>query len=189
MAPLFEIPLTTIHGQPASLQDYKGKVLLVVNVASKCGFTPQYTALETLFQRYRDQGLVVLGFPANDFAGQEPGTDSEIAQFCSREYPVSFPLFSKVAVTGPAKHPLYASLIESQPQRISHTDDLRSHLAEYAAEHGFPAPNQLPELLWNFEKFLVDRQGHVVARFNSDITPDDPELVAAVEQALAQGAA
>lgn len=184
MANPLDIPLQTIQGQPAHLSDYRGKVLLVVNVASKCGFTPQYTALEQLYQQNKDRGLAVLGFPANDFAGQEPGTDAEIAQFCSTEYPVSFPLFSKIEVTGAHKHPLFAELIAEQPTRTANNDELRTHLAEYAAENGFPPPNALPEVLWNFEKFVVDREGNVIGRFNSDITPDDPKLRATLEQAL-----
>lgn len=185
MANIFDIPLETLGGKPTKLDGYRGKVLLVVNVASKCGFTPQYTGLETLFKHYAERGLVVLGFPANDFAGQEPGSNEEIASFCSTEYPVSFPLFSKISVVGPAKHPLYASLIAEQPQRLSNNNELHQHLSEYAAEHGFPPPNELPEVLWNFEKFLVNREGKVVARFNSDIKPDDPKLIEAVETALA----
>jgi glutathione peroxidase len=185
MSALFDTPLSTIGDQPTSLAQYAGNVLLVVNVASKCGLTPQYTALEALYQRFKERGFVILGFPANDFAGQEPGTNQEIARFCSTEYPVTFPLFSKIPVTGPGKHPLYAQLIQAQPRRIANGDDLRQHLAEYASEHNLPGPNELPELLWNFEKFLIDRQGNVIARFAPDLTPDDPKLVAAVESALA----
>ncbi len=181
---LYEVPLQTIAGQPTTLSDYQGNVLLLVNVASKCGFTPQYTGLESLYQRFKDRGLVVLGFPANDFAGQEPGTNAEIAQFCSVEYPVTFPLFAKTTVTGPDKNPLYAQLITAQPQRITNNDELHTHLSEYAAEHNFPAPNALPELLWNFEKFLVNREGQTIARFNPDITPDDPKLIETIEAAL-----
>ena len=120
MPTLYDIPLTDISGSPASLADYAGHPLLIVNVASKCGLTPQYTALEALYQNYKDRGLVVLGFPANDFAGQEPGTDAEIAAFCSTEYPVTFPLFSKIPVTGPHKNPLYAELIAAQPEHVVH---------------------------------------------------------------------
>jgi len=185
MNSLFDAPVAALGGKPASLSDHKGKVLLFVNVASKCGFTPQYTGLETLYKRFKDRGFEVLGFPANDFANQEPGTDQEIATFCSTEYPVSFPLFSKITVTGPEKHPLYARLTAEEPQRFANNDDLHTHLSEYAAEHGFPPPNALPEVLWNFEKFLVDRNGNVVGRFNSDVAPDDPTLVAAIESALA----
>ena len=184
MNPLQSTPLTTLGGSPASLGDYAGSVLLIVNVASKCGLTPQYTALEQLYQRFKGRGLVVLGFPSNDFAGQEPGTDAEIAAFCSTEYPVTFPLFSKNAVTGSGKQPLYAELIQQMPTRLEDGSTLKAHLAEYAADNGFPAPNQLPELLWNFEKFLVGRDGNVIARFVSDITPDDPRLISAIENAL-----
>ena len=184
MPTLSETPLTTLDGKPTSLAAFAGKVLLIVNVASKCGFTPQYTGLESLYQRFKDRGFVVLGFPANDFAGQEPGTNEEIATFCSTEYPVTFPLFQKIVVTGENKHPLYAELIAAQPERISNGDDLRSHLAEYAAENNLPGPNELPELLWNFEKFLVARDGQVIARFASDLTPADPKLVEAIESAL-----
>lgn len=184
MPTLTSIPLTTISGSPATLADYSGHVLLIVNVASKCGLTPQYTALEALYQQYKDHGLVVLGFPANDFAGQEPGTDQEIATFCSTEYPVTFPLFSKIPVTGPNKHPLYAALISAQPEHLVH-GPWRENLAKYAAANNFAPPNPLPELLWNFEKFLVGRDGTVLARFAPDTPPNDPVLVSAIEQALA----
>lgn len=186
MPTLTDVSLTTLNGKPTHLASFEGKVLLVVNVASKCGFTPQYTALEALYQRFKDKGFAVLGFPANDFAGQEPGTNEEIANFCSTEYPVSFPMFAKTAVTGATKHPLYAELIAAQPERVSNGDDLHNHLAEYAAENNLPGPNAPPELLWNFEKFLIARDGQVVARFAPDLTPDDPELVHAVESELAK---
>ncbi|MES2393289.1 MAG: glutathione peroxidase [Acidobacteriota bacterium] len=183
MPSLYEIPLTTLDGRPSSLADYSGKPLLLVNVASKCGLTPQYTALEALYQRFKDRGLIVLGFPANDFAGQEPGTNEEIAKFCSIDYPVSFPLFAKIPVTGPDKHPLYAELIQQAPTHIVH-GPWREGLTKYAAANGYPPPNELPELLWNFEKFLIGRDGNVLARFAPDTPPDDPKLVAAIEQAL-----
>lgn len=185
MSSLYEIPLATLDGQPSTLASYRGKVLLLVNVASKCGFTPQYTALESLFQRYKDRGLVVLGFPANDFAAQEPGSNEEIAKFCSLDYPVTFPLFAKIAVTGSQKHPLYAELIAQRPQRLANGDALRDDLAGYLKSQGLPGPNDPPELLWNFEKFLVGRDGSVIERFPSDVAPDDPRLVSAIEQALA----
>ena len=174
-----------LDGKPTTLDTFTGKVLLIVNVASKCGLTPQYTALEALYQRFQAEGFAVLGFPANDFAGQEPGTNAEIAAFCSTEYPVTFPLFSKITVTGEDKHPLYAALIEAQPARVSNSEDLRDHLASYAAANGLPGPNELPELLWNFEKFLIGRDGSVVARFAPDLAPDDPKLVEAIQTALA----
>lgn len=186
MPSLSQIPLQTLDNQSASLADYDGKVLLIVNVASKCGLTPQYTALESLYQRYKDERFAVLGFPANDFAGQEPGTNEEIARFCSTEYPVTFPLFAKISVSGPEKHPLYKELIAEQPERVPNGDDLRDHLASYAAENGLQGPNELPELLWNFEKFLVSRKGEVVGRFAPDLAPDDPKLIAFIEAAIAE---
>ena len=185
MPTLTEIPLTTLSGSPATLTDYAGKVLLIVNVASKCGLTPQYTALEAVYQQYKDRGLVVLGFPANDFAGQEPGTNEEIATFCSTEYPVSFPLFAKIAVTGPGQHPLYHELTAAAPEHMVN-GDMRGRLAGYAEKNGFPPPNPLPEVLWNFEKFLVGRDGEVIARFAPDMTPDDSRVTSAIEKALGQ---
>ena len=184
MSNLTTIPLTTLAGAPATLADYSGHVLLLVNVASKCGLTPQYTALESLYQTYKDRGLVVLGFPANDFAGQEPGSNEDIAKFCSIDYPVTFPLFSKITVVGPDKHPLYAALIDAAPGHIVH-GPWRENLANYSAKNGYPPPNPLPELLWNFEKFLVGRDGTVLARFAPDTPPDDPKIIAALEKALA----
>ena len=184
MASLYEIPLSTLSDQPASLAPHKGQVLLIVNVASKCGFTPQYTGLESLYQRYKDRGLAILGFPANDFASQEPGTNQEIATFCSTEYPVSFPVYGKISVTGPAKHPLYRQLIAERSRREFSDDALREDLAGYLKSQNLPGPNAPPELLWNFEKFLVGRDGSVLARFASDVAPDDPRLIAAVERAL-----
>jgi glutathione peroxidase len=186
MAKLTEIPVDTIDGQPTSLAAYAGKVLLIVNVASKCGFTPQYKALEALYDRYKDAGLVVLGFPANDFGAQEPGTDAEIASFCSLTYNVTFPMFSKIVVTGEDKHPLYRELIAQAGTPVTDGDEFRNNIAGYAAAHGLPAPNPLPELLWNFEKFLVDRKGQVVARFGTEVTPEDPRVTSAIEAALSQ---
>ena len=185
MPDLYDIPLTTLSNQPASLTPYKGKVLLVVNVASRCGLTPQYTALESLYQRFKDRGFVVLGFPANDFAGQEPGTNAEIATFCSTEYPVSFPVFSKINVTGPQKHALYHQLIAQRPERQSNGNSLRDNLAGYLKSQNLPGPNDPPELLWNFEKFVLGRDGAVIERFAPDVTPDDPRLISAIESALA----
>jgi glutathione peroxidase len=184
MSSLQTIPLTTIAGAPATLADYSGKVLLIVNVASKCGLTPQYTALEALYQRYKDRGFSILGFPSNDFGSQEPGTNAEIATFCSIDYPVTFPLFAKTPVTGPDKHPLYAALIAAQPEHIVY-GTWREGIAKFAAANNLPGPNPLPELLWNFEKFLVGKDGAVLARFAPDTPPDDPKLVAAIESALA----
>jgi glutathione peroxidase len=178
-ASLFEIPLKAIDGQPASLEGYKGKVLLVVNVASKCGLTPQYEGLQKLYEEKHGAGLEVLGFPANDFRGQEPGTDAEIASFCSTTYNVSFPLFAKIAVTGEATHPLYAALIEAQPLAEG-GNAMRERLAGFGI-----TPNPAPGVLWNFEKFVIGRDGAVLGRFTPDTTPDDPKLRALLDKALA----
>ncbi|MFI9051903.1 glutathione peroxidase [Streptomyces sp. NPDC053427] len=158
---LYDIPLRTLTGEPASLADYRGRALLVVNVASKCGLTLQYSGLERLQERYADRGFSVLGFPSNQFAGQEPGTAEEIATFCSAQYGVSFPLFEKTDVNGAERHPLYAELTGTQD-------------AEGAAG----------DIQWNFEKFLIDHQGEVVGRFRPRTEPEADELVAAIEAAL-----
>jgi glutathione peroxidase len=179
MTRLATIPLKTIRGADASLGDYAGKVLLVVNVASKCGLTPQYEGLEALYGKYHDQGLVVLGFPANDFGAQEPGSNAEIESFCTTNFGVDFPMFEKLVVTGPDKHPLYRALTEAAPN-ATNDGAFRDRLKGYGM-----TPNPAPELLWNFEKFLIGRDGAVVARFSPDTAPDDPALVAAIERALA----
>jgi len=157
---IYGIPLKDIDGKDTSLKPYQGKVLLIVNVASKCGFTPQYTALEALYQKYKDQGLVVLGFPCNQFAHQEPGTDAEIKQFCTSKYNVTFPMFDKIEVNGPNRHPLYAQLA--------------------GKESPFPG-----NIGWNFTKFLVGRDGKILKRFNSPVKPDSAEVAQAIESALA----
>ena len=174
MRPLYDIPLQRIDGKKTTLADYAGKVMLIVNVASKCGKTPQYDGLESLYGTYRDKGLVVLGFPANDFDGQEPGTDEEIQEFCRSIYGVDFPMFSKIAVRGSEQDPLYRALINARPTRT---------LGDK------PEPNavkKLPEkdVRWNFEKFLVSRRGDVVARFDPDVVPLDKIVVSAVEREL-----
>jgi len=156
---LASIPLKDINGKPASLKDYQGKVVLVVNVASKCGLTPQYSALEEVYQKYKGKGLVVLGFPCNDFNGQEPGTNEEIKQFCSTNYKVSFPLFDKLHVKGPEQHPLYAALTGPGSR--------------------FPG-----DVKWNFGKFLIGRDGKPIMRFEPKVKPDAPEVTAAIEAAL-----
>jgi glutathione peroxidase len=157
---LYDIPLTDIDGNSTSLKPYQGKVLLIVNVASKCGFTPQYTALEALYQKYKDQGLVVLGFPCNQFKQQEPGTDAEIKQFCSSKYDVTFPMFDKLEVNGANRHPLYVLL----------------------AGKDSPFPGDIG---WNFTKFLIGRDGKILNRFASPVKPDSAELTQAIEAALA----
>jgi glutathione peroxidase len=184
MTALQAIPIKTIEGRDSSLQDYAGKVVLVVNVASKCGLTPQYEALEKLYEKYKDRGFVIAGFPSNDFAGQEPGSNEEIAQFCSSKYGVAFPLFEKVTVVGPAKHPLYAALTTAQPTATGDKEGMRANLKKYGM-----TPNPDPEVLWNFEKFLVDKAGNVVARFAPTVLPDDPAIVYAIEGALRAGEA
>ena len=186
MADLYNIPVQRITGEPATLGEYRGKALLLVNVASKCGLTPQYSALEELYSRFKDAGLVVCGFPANDFGAQEPGSDDEIQAFCATNYSVDFPMFSKIAVTGPDTHPLYEALIEAKPQATGDSrEGFRQNLNGFlAAKHNGASTNPEPGILWNFEKFLVDRGGKVVARFSPEITPDDPAVVSAVESAL-----
>ena len=178
---LQSIPLTTIKGAQATLGDHAGKVLLAVNVASKCGLTPQYAGLEALHRRFSDQGFAVLGFPANDFGAQEPGSDAEIVDFCTTNFGVDFPMFSKMQVTGADKHPLYAALIEAQPSASGDAAGFREKLKGFGM-----TPNPEPEVLWNFEKFLIGRNGDVVARFAPTTAPDDPALVAAIETELAK---
>ena len=159
---IYDFTLPSIEGKPMPLADFKGKVVLVVNVASRCGYTPQYSALESLYEKYKDQGFVIIGFPANNFGAQEPGTNEEIKTFCSRKYNVTFPLYSKVSVKGDDQTPLYQYLTKE-------TD-----------------PSVAGEIKWNFTKFLVDRNGHVVQRFESAVTPDSKEVVSAVEKQLGQ---
>ncbi|WP_282935390.1 glutathione peroxidase [Paenibacillus sp. RC67] len=158
MASIYTISVQTAEGSTKSLSDYKGKVLLIVNVASKCGFTPQYAGLEKLNQQWKDKGLVILGFPCNDFGGQEPGTMEEIQQFCSVNYGVSFEVLGKVNILGEDKHPLYQLLTE-------------------AAEPS-------GDVKWNFEKFLIDREGEIQGRFSSRVAPEDQELQEAIEKLL-----
>ena len=155
---IYNFTLNSIDGKPAPLADYKGKVILVVNVASQCGYTPQYSALESIYEKYKDQGFVILGFPANNFGAQEPGTNEEIKTFCSRKYNVSFPMYAKISVKGSDIAPLYDYLTKSTGGDIK----------------------------WNFTKFLIGKDGAIVARFESKVKPDDPEVTAAIEKALAQ---
>jgi glutathione peroxidase len=159
-APLYSIPLKDIDGKDTSLKAYSGKALLIVNVASKCGFTPQYEGLEALSRKYKDAGLVVLGFPCNDFGSQEPGTNAEIKQFCSSKFDVNFPMFDKLHVKGPEQHPLYTAL----------------------SGKGAPFPG---DVKWNFGKFLIGRDGKILARYDSDVKPDSKELSDAIDKALA----
>ena len=159
-AGIYSFTLNSIDGKPAPLAEYKGKVVLIVNVASQCGFTPQYSALEAIYEKYKDQGFVIVGFPANNFGAQEPGTNEEIKTFCTRKYSVTFPMYSKISVKGGHQAPLYAYL----------TKDTGAGIAG--------------DIKWNFTKFLVDRNGKVVQRFESAVTPDSKEVTAAIEKAL-----
>lgn len=158
---IYTFTLNDIHGEPVSLSEYKGKVLLLVNVASKCGFTKQYTGLENLYQTYKDQGFVVLGFPANNFFGQEPGSDEEIEQFCTRTFGVSFPMFSKISVKGKNIDPLYVFLTNKKTN-----------------------PAFGGSISWNFNKFLIGRDGRILNRFGSRAAPEDVDVIKSVEAAL-----
>ena len=151
-----EFTLNSIDGKPAPLSAYQGKVVLIVNVASRCGFTPQYAGLEALYEKYKDRGFVILGFPANNFGGQEPGTNEEIKTFCSTKYNVTFPMYSKISVKGDDKAPLYQFLTDATGSEIQ----------------------------WNFTKFLVDRDGKMIARFESKVTPESADVTSAIEKAL-----
>ncbi|MFM8951689.1 MAG: glutathione peroxidase [Planctomycetaceae bacterium] len=152
--------MKSIDGKPVDLGSYKGKVVLVVNVASRCGYTGQYAGMQKLYDAYKDKGFVILGFPANDYGAQEPGTDAEIASFCSTKYGVTFPMFSKITVKGPGKAPLYQALTESADPK--------------------------GEVAWNFEKFLIGKDGAVIGRFKSGVAPESPDLAKAIEAALAK---
>jgi len=156
-----EFSLKSIDGQATPLANFKGKVVMIVNVASRCGFTPQYKELEAVYKKYKDQGLVILGFPANNFMGQEPGTDEEIKTFCSTKYNVTFPMFSKISVKGDDKAPLYQFLTDKNAN-----------------------PTTGGEIGWNFTKFLVNRDGKVIQRFDTKVKPDSPEVISAIETAL-----
>ena len=160
MSSVYDFAVTAANGTPKPLADYKGQVLLIVNVASKCGLTPQYAGLEKLYREYKDRGLRLLAFPCNDFGAQEPGTMEEIQQFCRTNYDVTFELFAKIHVIGEQAHPLYR------------------FLTGFAGDPG--------DVQWNFEKFLIGRDGRIAARFRSKVTPDDPELVQAVRDELAR---
>jgi glutathione peroxidase len=160
---IHEIDVPLLNGQPARLADYEGKVVLAVNVASKCGFTPQYAGLQRLYEEFSDRGFAVLGFPSNQFMGQEPGTAEQIAEFCSLNYGVTFPLFAKLDVKGGKQHPLYEILSAAPDDR-----------------------GKAGNVKWNFEKFLVGKDGRVVRRFRSRTAPEDPALVDAIDDLLQQ---
>ena len=158
---IYDISLKDIDGEETSLKKFEGKVMLIVNVASQCGYTPQYKALEAVYEKYKDRGLVVLGMPCNQFGGQEPGSNQEIKQFCSSKFNVTFPLFEKIEVNGSNRHPLYVALA--------------------GKESPFPG-----DIKWNFGKFLIGRDGKILKRFDSGAAPDSPEVTQAIEKALAQ---
>jgi glutathione peroxidase len=179
MATLFDIPLKTLAGDDTTLEPYKGNVLMIVNTASKCGLTPQYAGLEKLYATYKNCGFNVLGFPANDFASQEPGTSQEIQKFCSNSFNVSFPMFEKVVATGPSKHQLYVLLTEAQPVAKVNDPGFKDKLRGYGL-----TVHDSPELTWNFEKFLVNRRGEVIARFAPDTDPTDPVIIQSIEREL-----
>lgn len=179
MAAIDSIPVATLDGKPSSLGEWAGKVRLVVNVASKCGLTPQYEGLEKLYKDYKHKGLTVMGFPANNFGAQEPGTNAEIGAFCSTTYGVSFPMFSKISVKGEDQHPLYKALIAAQPKAVAKDNSFKERLAGYGIK-----PDNDTDVLWNFEKFLVGRDGKVVGRFAPDTAADDALLKDAIEKAL-----
>jgi glutathione peroxidase len=157
---VYSFTLNSIDGKPTPLADYKGKVVLLVNVASQCGYTPQYSALEAIYEKYKGRGFVILGFPANNFGAQEPGTNEEIKTFCTRKYSVTFPMYGKISVKGADQAPLYAYLTKETGPGIS------------------------GEIKWNFTKFLLDKNGNVVERFEPAVTPDSKELTGAIEKAL-----
>ena len=183
MTQLQDIPLHRIDGSPATLRDFEGNVLLIVNVASKCGLTPQYEGLEALYKKYQAKGFLVLGFPANDFGAQEPGSNQEIVEFCQTRFAVDFPLFEKIAVKGAAQHPLYRELIAQKPAARGAADGT---LATKLVDHGL-SPTRPNDVMWNFEKFLIDRHGQVVGRFAPDVTPEQPDLIRAIEDELTKG--
>jgi glutathione peroxidase len=177
---LNQIQFRTSDGQSKTLADYSGKVVLVVNVASKCGLTPQYEGLESTFEKYKGQGFTVLGFPANEFAGQEPGTNEEIQDFCQMKFGIKFPVLEKIVVKGPGQHPLYKALTESVPKAQNKADSgLEKKLQEKGLLSGKPG-----DIMWNFEKFLINRQCKIVARFAPDVEPNDPMVTQAIETAL-----
>jgi len=158
---VYDFTLNSIDGQPSPLSSFKGKVVMLVNVASKCGYTPQYSALESTYEKYKDRGLVIVGIPANNFGAQEPGTNEEIKTFCSRKYNVTFPMMAKVSVKGSDQTPLYQFL----------TDKTLN-------------PTTGDEIKWNFTKFIFDRDGNAIARFEPEVTPDSSQVTAAIEKAL-----
>lgn len=180
MSDLLSIPLKLADGRETTLAEYRGKVTLVVNVASKCGLTKQYEGLEKLYEDKRERGFVIAAFPANNFKEQEPGTDAEIVAFCTSTYGVKFPIFSKLSVKGEDQHPLYKTLTAAA---VATTGD--GPMRERLRGHGMEAGDD-KEILWNFEKFLIGRNGEIVARFAPDVTAEDQRLVTAIDRELSK---
>ncbi|MBX7172910.1 MAG: glutathione peroxidase [Pyrinomonadaceae bacterium] len=176
---IYEIPVKTIDGKDTNLGEYKGKTLLIVNVASKCGLTPQYEGLQKLYSEYKDKGFEILGFPANNYLGQEPGTEEEIKDFCSTNYNVTFPMFSKLSTKGDDQHELYKYLTDTKPETDVNDGGLEEKLAGFGSVRSTPS-----EVLWNFEKFLVSKDGEITARFAPDVKPDDSRLIEKLEAEL-----
>jgi glutathione peroxidase len=169
---IYEIPVKTIDGKDTNLGEYKGKTLLIVNVASKCGLTPQYEGLQALYAANKDKNFEVLGFPANNFLGQEPGTEDEIKDFCSTNYSVTFPMFSKVSAKGDDQHALYKYLTDTKPETDVNDGGLEEKLKGFGSSRSTPS-----EVLWNFEKFLVNKDGEITARFAPDVAPNDERFL------------
>ena len=177
---IYQIPFNRADGTATTLKDYQGRVLLIVNVASACGLTPQYSALESIHETYRERGFSVLGFPCNDFGEQEPGTAEEIHTFCTAKFGVQFPVLEKITVKPERRHALYRALIDAQPKAIAQPgSDFRQKLESYGIRS-----ERDSDILWNFEKFLVSRTGEVVARLSPDTPPDDPLVVGEIESQL-----
>ncbi len=179
---LYEIPVLRMDGTETTLAEFKGKALLIVNVASKCGLTPQYEGLEKLYKEYKDQGLEVLGFPANNFLAQEPGTNEEIQEFCQVNYDVSFPLYQKISVKGDDQHLLYNYLTEQKNEAdITNGDEFEEKLEGFGQSR-----TDSGDVLWNFEKFLIGKDGTVAARISPDVTAEDPQVREKIKSELAK---
>lgn len=177
---LSQIEFNLANGKPTTLSDYGDKVIMLVNVASKCGLTPQYEGLEKIYEKYQDRGFLVIGFPANEFAAQEPGTNAEIQEFCQLNYGVKFPIAEKIIVKGEGLHPLYEILTEEKPVATKNAD---SGLENKLREHGLLS-GKAGDVMWNFEKFLIGKDGNILERFAPDVTPEDPMVTHAIEKAL-----
>ncbi len=171
---IYDFTAVSNEGETVNLSDYKGKVLLVVNTASKCGFTPQYDGLEALYEKYKDKGLVVIGFPCDQFGHQEPGTDEEIAEFCRANHGVTFPLMSKIEVNGENAHPIFKWLYSEKPFEGFGESESAQFMDQMMARRD-PDYATNPDIKWNFTKFLIDRKGRVVARFEPTVTPEEIE--------------